>query len=217
MNFFRLTLFVIVILLGFSSLTGATTPYPFVQWINIEASSEVSLFILPDGSGPALTEAQVFGGSPMDATITLQLITEYGSPIPDFPFEDIWLEAENGSQMHCLGGFCPDSPSDMNGLVTFSRSLSGGGSSEGATYVYVVGNPAYDPSDFPYYWPHPPLELRFNSADINGDGTVNLIDLTLFSSDFFGVYNYRSDFHWDGILDLNDVARLAQGLGSSCE
>jgi hypothetical protein len=52
--------------------------------------------------------------------------------------------------------------------------------------------------------------------DINGDLQVNLADLTAFSQDFHGDYDYRSDFHWDGQLDLTDLTIMARGFDVSC-
>ncbi len=71
-----------------------------------------------------------------------------------------------------------------------------------------------------------PLEVRdeviipqifANSPDINSDLSVNLIDLGLFTADFFGDYNFRSDFFWDGVLKLSDVGRFSAALGGECD
>jgi hypothetical protein len=60
------------------------------------------------------------------------------------------------------------------------------------------------------------LDIAINSPDINGDLQVNLSDVVAFTQDYFGAYNYRSDFFWDGVLNLSDVARMAQGMGAIC-
>lgn len=59
--------------------------------------------------------------------------------------------------------------------------------------------------------------VYFNSPDIDGDLQVNLGDVTLFAHDFNDGYNYRSDFDWDGHLNLGDLVVLAQGNGASCQ
>ena len=59
--------------------------------------------------------------------------------------------------------------------------------------------------------------VSFNSPDINGDLEVDLIDVVLFTQDFYNAYNYRSDFNWDGIVDLGDVVALAQAMGIDCQ
>ena len=59
----------------------------------------------------------------------------------------------------------------------------------------------------------PPIAMRFNSPDINADLEVNLIDVVLFTWDFFGEYHYRSDFVWDGEINLLDLAVMARSQG----
>ena len=90
---------------------------------------------------------------------------------------------------------------------------NGSGWSEGPLWLYLNGNRATDPDQFE----HPPLNMRFNSADISGDGTVNLTDIALFATDFYGQYHYRSDFYWDGNLNLSDLGLLASSMGVECE
>ncbi len=216
MKWVKTFLWTLVFLLGAVSISWADTPWPYVESI-FWGYGEKSLFILPDGSGPAMTEAQLYEGTMVDATITMRLVDEWGNAFVGFPAEDIWLDAENDLQFFCLYGFSPDEDSGPNGLVTFSTSLAGGGWTEGPTYIYVNGSRALDPMGMPGPVEHPPLEFRFNSADINGDGMVDLADLKLFAPDFYGDYNYRSDFFWDGNLNLVDIARMAQGMGRHCE
>ena len=52
--------------------------------------------------------------------------------------------------------------------------------------------------------------LRINSPDINGDLTVNVTDLSMFATDFFGAYDYRSDLHWNGAIDLGDLTYFSR-------
>lgn len=199
----------------------ADTAYPYVDFIDQANNVEASVYVLPDGSGPPLTEAMEFGGQPIDATITLRLVDCWGSPIAYFPWEDIWLETESDESGSCTSGnplgFSVHSVTTPNGETSFSLSLAGGGWTEGPVWVYVVGSRAMSPIDCPYAFDHPPVPFRFNSADINGDGIVNLVDVSLFSADYFGQYQYRSDFYWDGVLNLADIARLAGGIGLSCD
>lgn len=60
------------------------------------------------------------------------------------------------------------------------------------------------------------VELFVNSPDIDGNLVVNLQDVVLFSSDMSGTYNFRSDFNFDGIINLSDLAFLAGGMGTTC-
>ena len=54
--------------------------------------------------------------------------------------------------------------------------------------------------------------LIINSPDINGDLAVNLGDLSLFATDFFGAYNYRSDLSWNGAIDIGDLTYMSRAL-----
>ncbi len=58
--------------------------------------------------------------------------------------------------------------------------------------------------------------ININSPDINGDLVVNLSDVVEFARDYFGDDDYRSDFYWDGSVDLSDLVLMAQGIGASC-
>ena len=60
------------------------------------------------------------------------------------------------------------------------------------------------------------LSSYFNSPDINGDLAVNLSDVVLFSQDRYGDYNYRSDFNFDGVVNLSDQIILVGALGVGC-
>ncbi len=55
-----------------------------------------------------------------------------------------------------------------------------------------------------------------NSPDINADLTVNLIDLSIFAFDYFGSYSFRSDFFWDGEINLIDLASMTWLIGDTC-
>lgn len=61
-----------------------------------------------------------------------------------------------------------------------------------------------------------PLSISYNSPDINGDLRVDLSDVTFFAHDYFGVYDYRSDFNYDGVVNLTDVSMFAPELGAAC-
>ena len=62
----------------------------------------------------------------------------------------------------------------------------------------------------------PGFELHHVSPDINGDLTVNIVDVSLFAVDFASGYAFRSDFSPDGTLNIVDVFYLAQAIGANC-
>ena len=165
----------------------------------------LSLFNLPSGGGSAFTGAQKPGGAVADATITLTLRDGLGVAIENYPFEDLTL-ASTGV-VPCLGGVTADANTDALGQTQWQTPLAAGGYSTGATTVVEVAGAALTSGS---------VALRMNSADINGDGTVNLSDVGIFSSVFYGAYNYKADFTNDGLVNLSDVGRLASGVGGSC-
>ena len=59
------------------------------------------------------------------------------------------------------------------------------------------------------------LALSFNSADISGDGVVNLTDAGFFSG-YLGGTDYAGDFNNDGVVNVSDAGFMANSLGASC-
>lgn len=166
-----------------------------------------TLYTLPDGTGAPFSQAQDELGNVVDATITLTLLEANDYPIVDFPSEDIWLESENFGLVPCMGGTSPNENTDLNGVTHWTHPLQAGGHDQGQCRVFVNGLQIQSP----FFQP-----VSFNSPDINADGIVNLIDLQLFTENFFGDYDFRSDFRRDGVLDLADVAAFAFGLRAEC-
>ena len=182
-----------------------------VTWA-YQGGETLSLMNLPDGSGHGFTQA-LLPGTPdgsapafVDATITLTMLDGGFTPVAHFPFEDLWLESADGGMRACLGGTCADANTDMNGETTWRYPLQAGGWSEGPILVLINGD-ALDEGSLP---------LKVNSPDIDGSSVVDLADVGRFASDYFTSYDYRSDFNYDGVLNLADVGYLAMGLRSAC-
>lgn len=206
----KTTLVFIVTVLACGSGAFADIPVPYnctISMPNIGDSSP-ALFCLPNGEGNEFFNAQsIDNGDYVDATIELIVRDSYGDPVPGIPREDMWLGFFEGGIVSCSGGGTnPDGPTDINGVTYWSNPIRIGGSGAGYFFVNV-----YD-----LFVPEPPLSLWINSADMNGDGTVNLADVGNFSGAFFGTYDFAADFFADGLLNLADVGRLAQGIGTSC-
>jgi len=217
MKFFRTFALMPIMAVCLCNMSMANTSYPWLEWVVSANTEEASLFVLPDGTGPPLTQAMLFGGQIVDASIVLSLVTNWGEPVPGYFWGDISLDPETENAFACFAsfhhGFCSDGDTDMYGETTFATSLVGGGWSEDPLWLYLYGSRGR-------LWSgeeHPPMPLRFNSADINADGVVDLIDVSLFAGDFFGEYHYRSDFRWDGVLNLMDCEILATGFGKICD
>ncbi len=170
-------------------------------------SEDLALFVLPGGNGSTFAEAQLKNeGSVRDATLQLLLQDVYGVPVVNYPLEDLWLEPEDGNFVPCVGGTCPDQNTDDLGITYWSAPPNAGGHSEGSLFVMVAGIAITD------Y----PLSMAINSADMNGDLVVDLADVGIFATHFYGDYAFEADFFADGTLNLVDVGRLALGLGGSC-
>ena len=169
----------------------------------------MSIFCTPDGTGRPFTEAFVFGGGYGDAIIMMQVFGGDDEPIFEFPAVDIWLGGSAGGLVVCQGGASPDHNTDTEGRTTWTSPLLAGGriDPDEGEQVQIVAND--DPSSVDLN------HLRFNSADIDGDGRVNLTDVGIFNSDLGGSA-YRSDFHWDGVVNLSDAGMMAAALGADC-
>ena len=212
-KFARILLLSIPVVLA-AGIARATIPAVCVVDVNVPSGGPVSLVVLPDASGPSFAEAMVFGGAVADGTISFRLVQEATTiPIPNFPFEDVWLETGG-----VVFGWCDlpyphraDANSDASGKMEFALTPHGAGHAE-EVLLYLNGSPAMDP----FFNVLPPLPIRLNSPDLDADRKVNLSDVMLFAGDYFGAYAYRSDLHWDGRLNLSDIVKMAAGLGHDC-
>lgn len=163
------------------------------------------MFNIPNGGGSAFTAARDLGGA-VDATVTVTLIDGLGAPIANFPAEDVWLESVDGGLAFCTGGSTADLNTDVAGQTQWVTPLAAGGQSQALTAV-VISGAALTSGNLP---------INHNSADISGDGTVNLTDVPLFVGDFYGAYDFRSDFSFDGVINLSDVVKIGTAIGASC-
>ena len=182
----------------------------------IESTAEIaytgpdipSLMVVPDGNGPRFTAAHDEHGNVVDATITLFLRDDLGAPIADYPREDLWLESVDGGLVVCMYGVIADQNTDATGMTNWINPPIAMGHSQSLVLVLINGSVLISNGGLP---------LNFNSPDINGDGVVNLQDLSIFSGDFYSIsYYFRSDFNGDRILNLMDVSLLAQHFGAQC-
>lgn len=195
-----------------------------VHFSSIAESTNYSmaLFNLPDGTGSALTNTRAFDPSlfTVDATILVELRDSDNVLVLGYPAADVWLEARDGGLSICADNpAIADFASEQRGgaefewCTEFSGPFYAGGHTDPAAGDQVVVMTASTGST--------PVtahlsDLQMNSADINGDLVVNLIDLGLFAADYFGAYNFRSDFVPDNQVNLGDIGRMASGMGIAC-
>jgi len=165
------------------------------------------LFVLPSGDGFVFSSASI-GSGVVDATITLTVMDAVQRPMPNYPAEDLWLESADGGLVICDGGSIADVSTDEAGQTRWHNPLRAGGFSQTRTIVMISGLAVQGGMG----------ELvTYNSADINGDLVVNLSDVPIFAADFHSGENpFRSDFRYDGFVNLSDVVLMGQSLGLSC-
>lgn len=199
--------FAITLLVGAASFATAGVPDLGLSSAATAYSggSAAVMFNIPNGGGSAFTGARDAGGL-VDATVTLTLIDGLGDPIANFPAEDLWLESVDGGMAFCTGGTTADLNTDVAGQTQWVTPLAAGGSSQALTAVMVSGAALTSGN----------LPISHNSADISGDGIVNLTDVPLFVNDFYGSYNFRSDFSYDTVINLSDVVKMGTAIGASC-
>lgn len=207
-----LVLFVCALTLGLASVAVANVPDLSTTTADYQhhadgGTESVTLFVLPNGTGPAFADGYLPGGAPGDGTVTLYVRNSVGTAIENFPLEDMVLASVGGGMVPCVGGATADSNTDEFGMTQWATPLNAGGYSQALCQVIISGDALLSSAG---------MALHFNSADINADGTVDLSDVGNFATDFFGVYAFRSDFVFNGALDLADVGKLAVGLGASC-
>lgn len=195
---------VIALVLTSASFVGAQTIWDqSTVSMAYQGPGPVVMYNVPNGIGTAFDEAQGPNG-PVDATITVIIRDGGGDPIPYFPNEDVWLEIE--SLCYCPSFTNADASGDAFGRLYWVDPLEAGGWSHGPTVVMISGYPIVNGE----------LPISHNSPDLNCDLYVNLADIQIFAEDFYGGYTFRSDFHFDGELNLLDISLLAGAVGASC-
>ena len=209
---FQTTVFVFAMVFLSSGPTSAQMGCPDINssYVIQIIQTESALLVMPDGSGPPLSEAREFGGAHVDATIYLTLVSNCPptGPMVNIPAEDMWLESNDGSLVFCAGGSIADAPTDDQGNTTWSRPLSGGGWSLGWCDIMIGGALVIGRLND---------NLNFNSPDLNADLVVNLTDISEFAQDFYGSqYAFRSDLHFDYVVNLSDLAVMSGAIGKSC-
>jgi len=195
---------------------AALAQIPEVVVVDLEFAPQgpVSLLAVPDGSGTPFTAAFAQGGEVVDATVRFRIV-EHGSgaPIQFYPWEDVWLEYDFTTAIGCnWATFSADADTDENGTVEFTGPLEAGGYSQGTATVMIAGVPARDE----YLLLLDPLPISYNSPDLTGDLAVDLGDIATFTLDLGQGAGYRSDFNYDGVINLSDIVVLAQHLGTGC-
>jgi hypothetical protein len=146
-------------------------------------------------------------GGVVSGVIWVELIDDFLEPVVGYPAEDMWLDSVGGNFAFVQPGTCADGPSDAEGLVAWREPLAAGGQAFTGLITRVGGIPLNVPTL---------VTVRFVSPDITGDLRVDLADLVLFSMDFMGTYNARSDLVHNGSVNLADLTLFASHYGHHC-
>lgn len=157
-----------------------------------------------NGAGYAFTQAHQAGGAVVDGTITLTLVNYLGDPLPNHPAEDFWLTTTLNGLVFPAGGTIADAATNASGITVWQQPLAAGGCTvtEGVV-VLVEGLPLNQA----------PVDLKFVSADINGDLLVNISDLSSFAAAYSGVYSACADLSYDGLINISDLTLFSQAYG----
>lgn len=204
-------LFMCTLILGVASFATAGVPdlgNSEATMPNYSGVDALSLFNLPNGGGSSFDAAQLPDGTFADATIVVTIRDGNNDVIAGFPAADLWLESADGGMVACVGGAQADGDTDVDGVTDWNNPMNAGGFSLANTYIMVSGDALTSVGS--------EMALYFNSADMNGDGIVNLADVGSFSTVFYGAYDFSADFFADGVVNLADVGLLATGIGGAC-
>ena len=184
-----------------------------------QGTPPLSMYVLPNGSGTQFSACYDATGTVVTASLVVTLRDAAGNPAINVPASSVRLEHLSSPLAWCPGGFYPppahapnmaDGPSNLAGQTTFTLAYHGGGWLFGSMQVWVLEvTGAWTPIPTP-------VSVSFNSADITGDLVVNLTDIGLFAADYYGTYNYRSDFNSDTFVNLKDVQIMAVAVGTTC-
>jgi hypothetical protein len=189
-----------------ASVASADIPDLDLSHASIAPAADGSvLYNRINGAGYAFTQAHKLpGGIVVDATITLTLVNYLNNPLPNHAAEDFWLDTSASGINYPAGGTIADAATNAAGQTVWQQPLAAGGCTVTETVVVLVeGQPLNQAG----------INLKFVSADNNGDLVVNLADLSTFASGYTGAYNACADVFYDGVINLSDLSLFSQAYG----
>jgi hypothetical protein len=164
-------------------------------------------FVCPSGDGDRFDD--------IGAIITVEVKDLADIPIAGIPATDFWLIGCNDNLL-LIGGshsIDADSVTGANGQTTISGTMSAGGCDEGLA-VIVQGVIIETPDGLAILClPYTVRSPDMNGANGEGDGIVDLLDLSIFAMNYLSPpkpYVTCVDFNGDGSVDLIDFSKFGQ-------
>ena len=183
----------------------ANIPFPDLCILDNAAGSDgATVYCVPSGIGADFTDGRLVGGTPVNATLTLTVVNSEGGPIENYPAADMWLVTTGGGLVTCSPAN-PGANTNASGQAMWVDALEAGGNS-----LTEMSQAMIDGLSVPNT-----ADVKYVSCDINGDLSVNLSDITVFTQ-ALGTYNPEADFNNDQTVNLSDIALMAQGIGQVC-
>ncbi len=173
--------------------------------VNILADFNSWNFTQPSGSNPFIASARLFLGQ------TLQVNVKWVNAVHDFA---IYVPGTPESQVDFNNNLrCSQTP----GCLVESRVISSSNTLDTVTFT------AASFGDYEYYCEyHPDFmhgQIRFlKSPDINGDSSVNIIDLSQIGAAFGAFpssanWNPNADLNFDSLINIIDLVIVAANFG----
>lgn len=161
------------------------------------------LFVCPAGDGPTMASIGV--------ALQVQVVDASGALCPNLTYAD--FEVDGYPPNTIWDGVGPNGEHNVPasgfqnlgfGNYVLDGALIAGGTNAGIIVkvagVVIGGSP---------------LPLSLTSADLNGNGIVNLADIGMYAAGFYSGYDWRFDFNSDGVINIADVGIMVSHLGST--
>jgi hypothetical protein len=169
--------------------------------------------VCPEGDAAQLDALAPAAG---DATISVTVKDNTGTPIAGIPAADFWLVGVTDNIALCggAGSINATAGSDANGQTTIIGALAGGGCDD-AVYVVVQGAVV----DGPDCSAPAPLAILTRSPDTNGDLVVDSLDFTFFGNHwvpFSLPYDKCVDYDCNSSMDSIDFTEFGNHFNHAC-
>lgn len=193
----------VLMVLGVASMAMAGIPDP-AQCTATAGSG--CLRVVPDGTGDALGTSGL--------TVSVTVVDGGGNAVQNYPFQDVNLvDNAGGAEISlCTAQWPAALNTNASGQTTITGAGFGGGQTQNGMRVALSGVPITGSVA---------MTIDVKSADIDGNGAVNLTDWSSLSFGFVQFYqtagiDFEIDLNCDGNENLVDVSKFAIDNGAVC-